>query len=281
MSSPSSSVNEARTIVAARLRDIMLEAGLTGRELAERCRWHPAKSSRIINAKTPPSDADIRAWCSACEAPEHVNDLIAANRAADSMYVSWKKLHKDGVRRAQQEVVPLWERTRIFRVYCSTLIPGMLQTAAYARGVLTAITTFQQTPDDVEAAVAARTARSHVIREGNHRFLLLIEESVLRYRIGDAATMNEQLAYLLAVMALPRVSLGIVPLAASRPVWPLETFYMFDAYQVSVELLTAVVNIKTRAEISDYMRAFGQLSGMAVFGSQARALIAQAIDALD
>ncbi|WP_031075976.1 helix-turn-helix domain-containing protein [Streptomyces sp. NRRL WC-3742] len=279
-SSPSSSAQEAREAVAARLRELLLDAGLTGRELAIRCGWHPSKSSRIMNGKTPPSDADIRSWCEACGAAGQADDIIAANRTADSMYVQWKKLQRHGMRRAQEEVVPLWERTRQFRVYASNVVPGMLQTPGYATALMASITEFQGTPDDVAEAVEARMARAHVIREGNHRFALLMEETVLRYRIGDSEAMAAQLGYLLAVMALPRVSLGIIPFTAPRRIWPLEAFYMFDDQHVAVELLTAGVNVKTPSEIAEYGRAFEGLAELAVHGSQARALITSAIESL-
>ncbi|MFT2017779.1 helix-turn-helix domain-containing protein [Streptomyces sp. 796.1] len=279
-SSPSSSAQEAREAVAARLRELLLDAGLTGRELASRCGWHPSKSSRIMNGKTPPSDADIRSWCEACGAIEQADDLIAANRTADSMYVQWKKLQRNGMRRAQEDVVPRWERTRQFRVYASNVVPGMLQTPGYATALMASITEFQGTPDDVAEAVDARMSRAHVIREGNHRFALLIEESVLRYRIGDSEAMAGQLGYLLAVMALPRVSLGVIPFTAPRRIWPLEAFYMFDDQQVAVELLAAGVNVKAPSEIAEYGRAFQKLAEMAVHGAQARALIISAIDSL-
>ncbi|MFJ1753884.1 helix-turn-helix domain-containing protein [Kitasatospora sp. NPDC088134] len=279
-SSPSSSAQDAREAVAARLRDLLLDAGLTGRELAIRCGWHPSKSSRIMNGKTPPSDADIRVWCDVCGASGQAEDLIAASRAADSMYVQWKKLQRHGMRRAQEEVVPLWERTRHFRVYASNVVPGMLQTPGYATALMKSITRFQGTPDDVAEAVEARVARSHVINEGNHRFALLMEETVLRYRIGDADVMAGQLGYLLAVMALPRVSLSIIPFTAPRLIWPLEAFYMFDDQQVAVELLTAGVNVKAPSEVAEYGRAFQGLAEMAVHGAQARALITSAIDSL-
>ncbi|BAJ30095.1 hypothetical protein KSE_43105 [Kitasatospora setae KM-6054] len=253
---------------------------MTGRELAIRCGWHPSKSSRIMNGKTPPSDADIRSWCEACGAAGQADDLIAANRTADSMYVQWKKLQRNGMRRAQEEVVPLWERTRQFRVYASNVVPGMLQTPGYATALMASITEFQGTPDDVAEAVEARMARAHVIREGNHRFALLMEETVLRYRIGDSEAMAAQLGYLLAVMALPRVSLGIIPFTAPRRIWPLEAFYIFDDQHVAVELLTAGVNVKTPSEIAEYGRAFERLAELAVHGSQARALITSAIEAL-
>ncbi|WP_030374661.1 helix-turn-helix domain-containing protein [Streptomyces rimosus] len=278
--SPSSSAQAAREALAARLGDLRREAELSGHELAVRCGWSAAKSSRIERARTPASDADIRAWCTACGAEEQAPDLVAANRRADQMYVHWKKLHRHGMRRAQEEVIPLYENTRHFRVYCSNVIPGMLQTEAYAAALLSTIAAFQETPDDSASAAASRVERSQVVFRGGHRFALLVEETVLRHRIGDADTMAGQLGYLLAVMALPNVSFGVVPFSAERRVWPLEAFYLFDDRRVSVELLTAAVNISAPGEIAVYAKAFAGLSRMAVYGAAARALITEAISAL-
>lgn len=278
--SPSSSAQAARGVIAARLGAIRREAELTGQELARRCGWSPAKSSRIESARTPASDADIRAWCKACAAEDQATDLVAANRQAEQMYVHWQKLHRHGMRRAQEEVVPLYERTRQFRVYCSNVVPGMLQTEAYATALLSTIAAFQGTPDDSEAAAASRIERSRVLHEGDRRFALLVEETVLRYRIGDDTIMAGQLGYLLAAMALPNVSLGIIPSTAPRHVWPLEAFYLFDNRQASVELLTAAVNVTAPSEVATYAKAFAELCKIAVHGARARALISEAISSL-
>ncbi len=258
----------------------MLDAGLNGHELAARCGWSEAKTSRIIHGRTPASDADIRAWCAACGDDGQVADLIAANRAADTAYIHWRRLHRTGMRRAQVEIVPLFERTKHFRGYCSNVIPGLLQTSGYATALMSAITEFQGTPDDVVEAVEARLARSHVIREGDHRFALLIEESVLRYRVGDAETMAGQLGFLLEAMTLPRVSLRIIPFTAPRRVWPLEAFTIFDDAEAQVELLAAKVTVTQPSEIAVYAKAFTELAGMAMVGTDARARITAAIDAL-
>ena len=67
-------------------------------------------------------------------------DLIAASRAADSMYVEWRRLNRTGLRRTQEARRPLYERTRLFKAYCSTVVPGFLQTPGYAAALLSAIT---------------------------------------------------------------------------------------------------------------------------------------------
>lgn len=278
--SPSSSAQAAREAVATRLRGLMRDAGLNGAALAKQCGWSESKSSRILRAKTPPSDSDIEAWCQACHAEAEIPDLIAANQAADAGYVQWKRLHRQGMRQAQVELVPLFEETRVCRAYCSNVMPGMVQTFDYATALMTSITAFQGTPDDVPAAAAARLERSHVIYDGDHRFVLLIEESVLRARIADDDTMAAQLGFLLEAMALPRVAIGIIPFDAPRTIWPLEAFYIFDSHRVNVELLSAAVNITAPTEVAAYSKAFEILAEIAVYGGRARAKIAAAIEAL-
>ncbi|MYW18236.1 hypothetical protein GT039_22270 [Streptomyces sp. SID2955] len=93
--------------------------------------------------------------------------------------------------------------------------------------------------------------------------------------------MAGQLGYLLSVMALPAVSVGIIPAGQERSMWTLETFTMFDEGRVSVELLTAAVTVTAPGEISMYARAFEDMSTLAVFGADARGLISTATDSLD
>ncbi|AKH82341.1 XRE family transcriptional regulator [Streptomyces sp. CNQ-509] len=280
--SPSSSAQEARAALAARLRELRLDAGITSKELAARCGWSVAKPSRIENAHTAPSDADIRAWCTACHAEGQAPDLIAANRQADQMYVQWRRLQRTGLRRLQEAAAPLYERTRAFRTYASNVVPGYLQTPAYATALMGTIASFRGTPDDVSEAVAARMRRSRVIREGDHRFAVLVEEHVLNHRLGDAGVMSGQLGNLLACMTLPAVSLGIVPTAMPREtvMWPLEAFTIFDDSQVNIELLAARVRVTAPSEIELYEQAFAKFTQLAVYGAEARALILKAIEAL-
>lgn len=277
---PSSSVQAAREQLAARLREIRLDAGLTKRQVAARCGWSEAKSGRIENARTAPADADLLAWCRACGAENLAPDLVAANRQTDSMYVQWRRLQRTGLKQLQQASVPLYERTRQFKVYCSNVVPGFLQTPGYATALLRAIATFRGLPDDVAEAVVARVERSRVIREGNHRFAILVEESVLRYQLGDADVMAGQLGSLLSAMNLPAVSLGIIPFAVRRETWPVESFTLFDDARVDHEPLSASVEITAPDEVAQYVKAFAAFHRQAVYGAEARALIVRAIDAL-
>jgi transcriptional regulator with XRE-family HTH domain len=279
--SPSSSVQRAREQLAERLRDIRLDAGLTARALSAEAGWHEAKTSRIESAKQAPSEDDIRSWCRVCAAERTVPDLIAASRSADSMYIEWRRLQPAGMRRDQENRVPVWERTRLLKSYVGTVVPGFLQTSEYATALLSSIAVFHGTPDDVADAVAVRMQRKRLVQSGSHRFTAVLEEAVLRQVIGDAEVMAGQLGYLLEASMLPALSLGVIPFAASgRLVWPLEAFSIFDDSRVNIELLSAQVTVTAPSEVVLYARAFEKLSELAVYGDEARARISVAIDTL-
>ena len=272
--SPSSSAQQARRELAARLRDIRLDAGLTAQDLSAAAGWHKSKTSRIENARQALTDDDIKTWCQVAGTTDLAPDLIAASRASESMYTDWRRVHRAGMRRIQETQIPIYERTRLMRVYCSAVVPGLFQTPQYASALMSAITAFRGTPDDVTNAVAARMHRNRILHKREHRFDVIIEESVLRYQIGDPQVMTGQLDYLLKVMSLPSVSLGIIPFTAeSRPMWTLEAFTCFDEERAHVDLLAAQITITVPGEIRLYLDAFTQLSTQAVTGDKARALI--------
>jgi transcriptional regulator with XRE-family HTH domain len=278
----SSAVQQARQNIADRLRELRLDAELTKRAVAVAAGWHESKCSRIEHARTPPSDADIRAWCQICGADDQAADLIAASRAADSMWTQWRRLERPGLRRAQESVTPLWEGTRQFRIYSPFLIPGPLQTAAYIRALLKAVRDRRPNLiDDVEEAVQVRVARQHVTYEGAHEFAIVLEETVLRHQIGGPAVLREQLEYLRTSMSLPSMTLGIIPFGADRSLLrPVEMFFLFDDKRADVELVSGWLRVTQPSEVEMYADAFRRLSEMALYGSTARPLINQAIHAL-
>jgi Domain of unknown function (DUF5753) len=55
--------------------------------------------------------------------------------------------------------------------------------------------------------------RRRLVRSGEHRFVAILEEAVLRQVVGDAEVMAGQLGYLLEAAMLPAVSLGVIPFA--------------------------------------------------------------------
>lgn len=282
--SPSSSAQAAREAVARRLRDLRREAGLTVVQLADQCGWHHSKTSRIENAVTGPTAGDIRCWCAATHADDQAQDLIVQSVNAESMYREWSQQLRRGLTQLQNTTgQELFRTTERFRVYSSTLVPGLLQTEGYAGGVLGISGRFHGLPaDDSSRAAQARVERSRIIHESGRRFLLLIEEAVLHCRVADEDAMAAQLGYLLTAGALPTVSLGIIPMTTPERVqWPRETFHIYDDRLVSVELISARVRITQPSEVAQYIKAFDELRSMAVYGAQARELVLRAIDALN
>lgn len=281
MSSPSSSAQQARRDLGSRLREIRQDAGLSARELGVLVQRHAAKISRIEHGTAQPSIADIRTWCAHCGADDQAEDLIAAAKAVETMWLQWRRMERTGLRQAQEAVRPLYERTRLFRAYSPNLLPGIIQTPAYTEATLRAIMRRRGLPDDIEAALAARVERQQILYRGGHRFAILLETSALRAGIGGPEIMAAQLGFLLTAAGMPNVSLGILPDRPDRDAaWPVEAFWIFDDQQVSVELVSGFLTITQPGEIAMYAQAFTELSESAAFGAAARRIITAAIDAL-
>src|SRR5690606_11640304 len=126
--SPSSSAQAARQALADQLKEIRSEAGLTAKALAAEAGWDRTKVSHIEHARRSPSAEDIRTWCRVCGVDDRSEDLVASLRTAEGMWVEWRRMERGGLKRAQESVLPLCERTRMFRSYSSWLLPGLLQT---------------------------------------------------------------------------------------------------------------------------------------------------------
>ncbi|ADB31734.1 transcriptional regulator, XRE family [Kribbella flavida DSM 17836] len=277
-----SNAQKAKRDFGVRLGEIRKAAGFTGRALASSCGWHESKVSRIENGRTSPSATDVQAWAETCAALDQLPDLIASLEAIEGMFVEWRRMERTGLKRAQQAVLPLWERTRRFRTYSPWLIPGAVQTESYTRAVLRGTSARRGLPDDVDAAVTVRKDRLRLLYEGNRTFAVLIEESVLRNVIGGADVMAGQLGHLLTVGELPSVSLGILPMGLDRTgMPPVEDFWIFDDSQVNVELISGYLTITQPGELAMYADAFRRLADLAVVGAGARRLVAAAIEALE
>ncbi|GIF96781.1 helix-turn-helix domain-containing protein [Catellatospora citrea] len=276
----SSSAQEALRALGQRLREIRIEAGLTGRALASLVGWHESKVSKVEYGRQPPSVDDIRAWCRHSGVPGMAGDLIASLRAVEGMFVEWRRMERTGLRKAQESVLPLWERTKRFRAYNAWLVPGILQTRDYTKAALESIASHRGTPDDIDEAVDVRMAKQRVLYTGGRRFAVLLEEPVLRYRLGGSDTMRGQLEHLIALSSLPAVSLGIIPMRVDRVRWPVEGFWVFDDSRVNVELVSGWLTVTHPNEVAMYLRAFSDMANIAVHGSAARRLITVAIETL-
>ena len=274
-----SPLQQAKQALGSRLREIRVAAGLTQRDLAHRAGWHSSKASRIEYGKQMPSEDDIKQWCQHCGQPEPVADLMAMVRALDEMWVEWRRTLSTGTRHRQREQIAFESEARLLRWYEALLVPGIVHTPDYARGVMSRIIDFYGVVDDLEQGVETRMERQQILYRGDHRLCLLLAEQCLYTMVVDRSTMAGQLDRLLALQGLAKVSLGIIPRGARFEVLA-NSFIIFDDAKVMVETISAELTVTQSREIALYVKAFQELSGQAVYGAEARSLIIAALHAL-
>ncbi|MGH3981509.1 MAG: DUF5753 domain-containing protein [Pseudonocardiaceae bacterium] len=279
--SPSSSAKQAQEALGVRLRELRKDANLTARALAAATGQHYTRVSKIEHGVQSPTDKDIRDWCHACGVDDQVPDLLATLRAAESAYLEFRRQSRAGMKRVPgAHTLALYERTRLFRIYEHNVIPGLFQTAEYCSAMLSFWIKFLGTPHDLEEAVAARMERQRVVYRAGKRFIAVLEEQALRTWFGTAETQGGQLDRLLALMSLPNISLGIVPMMTERIAVGSTGFWIFDDALVALETPTASVEVNRPQEIELYARMFEALKSPAVYGRAARDLITKTIDEL-
>lgn len=270
----SSSSQEMLKALGLRLRQLRQDAGLSGRDLGRLTDWLPSKISKIENGKQTPSQEDLRQWCYHCRVPEQIPDVIASLRAVEGLFIEWRRRERTGLKRGLQSTAPLFERTKRFRAYNSWMIPGVFQTPAYAKHVLSTLANRRGVPDDSDEAMKLRLARQALLRKGDRRFAVVVEESVLYNDLLGADLMREQLLQLHELAALPRVSLGVIPRNADRSaMWPVESFWVYDDKRVNIELVSGWLTITSAPEIRMYVQAFAELSSIALHGQPAREVL--------
>jgi len=281
ITTPSSSAKQEQEALGLRLRDLRKDAGLTARALAAATDQHYTRVSKIEHGVQPPSDNDVREWCRACGDDDQVPDLLATLRAVESAYLEYRRQSRAGMKRVLgAHTLALYEHSKLFRIYEHNVIPGLFQTAEYSAAMLSFWIKFLGTTNDLEEAVATRMERQRVIYKGGKRFVAVLEEQALRTWFGTAETQAGQLDRLLAVMSLPSVSLGIVPMMTERVAVGSTGFWIFDDILVALETPTASIEVARPQEVELYARMFEVLKAPAVYGCAARILITKAIDEL-
>ncbi|GAA1824302.1 hypothetical protein GCM10009735_69120 [Actinomadura chokoriensis] len=97
--------------------------------------------------------------------------------------------------------------------YDAEHVPGLLQTAEYARCVFEAFPIDDET--EIEKRVALRMARSeYLTSEGGPKFWAVLNEAVIHRQVGGARTMQDQLHHLGEMAKLPNVTLQVLPFDA-------------------------------------------------------------------
>jgi transcriptional regulator with XRE-family HTH domain len=274
------SADQARASLGIRLRDIRRDAGLSGTELARLTGWQPSKITKIEHGRQTPSEEDLRTWCEHCQATAELPDLIAAVRSIETQFAEWRRIIRGGIRRRQQASAAVYERARLFRIYEPAVIPGLLQTHEYAVTVLSTSINLFRVPDDAEEGAAARLEGQRVLTHGDRHFHMLLGEQALHTNVGGNEVMAGQLEHLLAVLRLPRLRLGVIPMDAPYRVPLNNGFWIMDEALVQFDTYSAELSLIRPDEVALYGRAFERLAALAVYGAEAGAMIGRALDRL-
>jgi hypothetical protein len=123
------------------------------------------------------------------------------------------------------------------------MIWGTLQTEAYATVILRQVVEFLGVPDDVPAGVAKRMERQQVLYDGEHHYEVVLGEQALYTNVGGPGVMCGQMERLLRDIALPSLTLGVLPAAAEVSIVPMPGFDMRDDDRACYELVSTGVDI--------------------------------------
>jgi hypothetical protein len=180
---------------------------------------------------------------------------------------------------ADAESIGIWE---------PMVVPGLFQTEKYSRALLQAwIIRFALPAGEVDRRVAARRLRQEILtRDPPPQVSAVIDESVLRRRIGEPPVMREQLGHLMAISELPNVDLRILPLDGEHMVatGPFNYLKFRQLHEVPLgdivmyENLTGMDDIEDEGDVHQYKVAFESLTSAALDPEQSRALITAVAD---
>jgi transcriptional regulator with XRE-family HTH domain len=278
--SGASNVRDARSALGNRLRELRQQAQLSGRQLAEMLAWPPSKISKLENGRQTPSDDDVRGWTRATGSAGETEGLLASLHTLEEQHAEWQRILRGGLRPRQNDLADRDQKTRLLRAFEATVIPGLLQTAEYARARFAESIRVLTLPNDIDEAVMGRVRRQEVLYRPDKRFHFVLTEAALRMRLCPPGVMLGQLDRLVSLSALPNVRLGIIGFETQYTAAPWHGFWLYDSDLVLVETYSAALNLAQPQEIALYARVFDELAAVASYGRAARAIITRVIDDL-
>jgi transcriptional regulator with XRE-family HTH domain len=274
------------------LRELRSAAGLSARAAARDLERSEPTLWRIETGQVAVRSLDVKAMCELYRAtPEMTAALMAL--AKETKARGWWQAHGD--------VVPEWldlyigleaAATRIWW-YQSELVPGLFQTADYAREVIR-LHLPGKSNDELDRRVELRLARQVILRRPIDPpwLRVVLRESVLRCPVGTPGVMPAQLHRLAEASELPNVSLRVVPFAAGLHSGmisgPFEVLRFPANSQgedsepptVFSDLYTGAIYLDKPHEVERYDRAFGEIWETALDDEESRDLLRQAAEVL-
>lgn len=275
-----------RRRLAAELRRLRERAGFLGEEVAARLGWSGAKLSRIETSKVGVKEDDLRLLLEIYRVDQlHREELLAlaqeSHRGGRLEVISahLPEVHAEFLLvEAEAESVWDWE---------PQVVPGLLQTEEYARAVMLGWTAMFRLPSgEIDRRVEAQRIRQQVLERDPPLILsFVLDESVLRRKLGDASVMRRQLEHIIEVSRLPHVSVRILPMDSEHPVLTgAFTYTRFPRLHkvplsdvATFEHLVGTGYSETEEDTNKYYVAFRALEERSLGADQSRDLITNAI----
>ncbi len=262
------SPNVRRRRLAAELRRLRERAGFIGEEVARLLGWSTSKISRLERAQTAIKRADLRRLLELYRVePRRREELLAlAEESQPSGRLKAISARLPGVQaeflnvEAEAESVWNWE---------PQIVPGLLQTEDYTRAVMLGWhSMFTEPPSEVERRVEAQRLRQQVLqRDPPLQLSVVMDESVLYRKLGEASVMRAQLQHIVEASRLPNIRVRILPLKSDHPVATgAFTYVKFPQLHdvplddiVTFEHLTDTAQIEDQGDTFKYSVAFRAL----------------------
>ncbi|MFI1679062.1 MULTISPECIES: helix-turn-helix domain-containing protein [unclassified Streptomyces] len=258
-----------------RLRELK---GMTAEEVAERLLVSQSKISRLENGRRSISQRDVRDLCGVYEVEDHrvVDSLM--QMAKDSRQQGWWHSFGDI---PYSVYIGLETDAASLRVYDPQVVPGLLQTRAYAEALITGALP-ETTPTDIEKRVQVRMRRQDRISapEMPLRLWTVLDESALRRVVGSRHLMRDQLEHLVEQSQLPHVTVQVIPFemgahpGLNGQYAILEFPDAADSSVVYIEGVTSDLYLEKANDVQQYSVMYEHLRAQALNVDQSRQLIA-------
>jgi transcriptional regulator with XRE-family HTH domain len=259
------------------LRGLRLDAGLTGHQVAVRTGLSQSTVSRIELGQAMPSMSDIDAWGQVTGASGgQMTEIRELAEAAAVETISWHRAARRGLPDLQRDAGDLEATAVTLLNFQPVIIPGLLQTAGYARQIV--LSGYPGGRPDIGAAITTRMERQGILYDDARHLGFVIAEAALRWRVGPLPLMRAQLDRIASLATLPNVDIGIIPQSAQVAAWHIHGFAILDdrpdgSAIVRVETLTTGLSISDPVAVERYRQAFTLLRESAVSGDHVQRLI--------
>jgi transcriptional regulator with XRE-family HTH domain len=282
MTAPASPTVRRRRL-AAELRGIRESKGKSGDTVAAALRWSPSKISRYERARTGLRPREVERLLDYYQITGPRRALLL-ELAEDAAQKGWWEEFADSISDDYQQFIGLEHEAASIAIWHVDVVPGLLQTEAYARHIISSYSRIEPVPPRmVGRLVTIRMRRQQVLDREGLQLSVVLDESVLKRRVGDESVMYDQLQRLAREADRPNLTLHILPLDAQHTAAG-ESFVIFgfgtdsDAMLqdvVSTENLRSGLILERERETYLHRIAFQMLAEASLGSSASRALILQ------